>query len=74
MKKIVFASMMALASVSLVSAPMLRAQDSNHHQGSGRVQHLSNGYRPDAIPTAKASGLGELFDGLSAERRQERRS
>ena len=28
MKKLVFASMMALASTSLVSSPMLRAQDS----------------------------------------------
>jgi hypothetical protein len=28
MKKLVFASVLALASVSLVSAPMLRAQDS----------------------------------------------
>ena len=56
MKKLVFASVMALASISLVTAPMLRAQDSDHHQGSGRVQRLSNGHT-QTDPKTKAAAL-----------------
>ena len=57
MKKLVFASVMALASLSLFYTPMLRAQDSNHHQGSGRVQHLSKTPLRRPIPRPKPRRL-----------------
>ena len=75
MKKLVFASVMALASISLVSAPTLRAQDSDHHhQGSGRVQRLSTWPSHRATPRPRPRLLESFLDDLSAERGQEARS
>ena len=73
MKKFVFASVMALASISLVSAPMLRAQDSITIKDPAEF----NAYQmatTQSDPKAKAAGSGELSAHLSAERRQEGRS
>jgi hypothetical protein len=61
MKKFVFASVMALASISLVSAPTLRAQDSDQITIKDPAEY--NAYQmviTQSDPKAKASS-GELF-------------
>ena len=73
MKKLVFASVMALASISLVTSPMLRSQDSNYHQGSARVQRLSTCQHPNRSQD-QSRATGRLSEGLSAERGQGRGS
>jgi hypothetical protein len=58
MKKFVFASVMALASISLVSAPTLRAQDSDQITIKDPAEF--NGYQmatTQSDPKAKAAGL-----------------
>jgi hypothetical protein len=70
MKKLVFASVMALASISLVSAPTLRAQDSITIKDPAEFNAYQMATRR-AIQ-GQGCGSGEFSDDLSAERRQER--
>jgi len=56
MKKLVFASVMALASISLVSAPTLRAQDSITIKDPAEFNAYSQA-STQSDPKAKASGL-----------------
>ena len=58
MKKLVLASVMALASISLLIAPTLRAQDSGQIEIKDPAEY--NAYQQAASqsdPSAKASGL-----------------
>ena len=64
MKKLVFASVMALASICLVTAPTLRAQGSD--QGTIQIQNPAefNAYQTASTqtdPKAKASGLEDFL-------------
>ena len=74
MKKLVLASVMALASISLVTAPTLRAQGSDQitHPEPRRIQCVSNRQHPDRSK-GQSLGPGRLSDRLSAERGQEGR-
>ncbi len=70
MKKIVFASVMALASFSLIATPALRAQD----QITIKDPAEFNAYQmaiTQSDEQAKASALEELFDHVSAKRGEE---
>src|ERR1035437_2026264 len=58
MKKFVFASVMALASISLVSAPTLRAQDSDQITIKDPAEfNAFQGASTQSDPKAKAAGL-----------------
>ena len=57
MKKLVFASVMALASLSLVSAPMLRAQDSTITIKDPAEYNTYQNATTQSDPTAKAAAL-----------------
>ena len=64
MKKLVFASVMALASISLVSAPTLRAQDS---RSPSRIRQSSTPIKwpsTQTDPKAKAAALESFSDRL----------
>ncbi len=73
MKKLVFASVMALASISLVSAPTLRAQDSITIKDPAEY----NAYQmanTQTDPKAKAAALESFLQAYPAERGQGDRS
>jgi len=74
MKKFVLASVMALASIGLVSAPSCEHKIlTDHHQGSGRVQRLSNGNHTERCE-GQSLGSGEFLAVLPPERGQVGRS
>ena len=74
MKKLVFASVVALASMSFVIAPTLRAQD----QGQITIKDPAeyNAYQmatTQTDPKAKAAALEEILHQISPERGQKGR-
>ena len=74
MKKFVFASVMALASISLVSAPTLRAQDSPITIKDPAEYNAYQMATTQTDPKAKAAAPRGFSDHISAERGQEGRS
>jgi hypothetical protein len=68
MKKLVLASMMALASISLVPAPTLRAQDISIKDPAEYNAYTMATRSPTQ---GQGRGAGELSDEVSAERGQE---
>ena len=61
MKKLVFASVMALASISLVAAPMLRAQDSTITIKDPQEFNAYQMANTQTDPKAKAAAIGRVF-------------
>jgi hypothetical protein len=75
MKKLVFASAMALASMTLVSTPALRAQDASQItiQDPAEFNFVSERHHPDR-PWPEGRGARGFSSSLSAERCEEGRS
>jgi hypothetical protein len=71
MKKLVFASVLALASISLVSAPTLRAQDTITIKDPAEYNTYQNAFDHPERPPGQSGGPGELSANLSPERGQE---